>query len=116
MDTLTRYRHIMETILHQYAGKPSHGEIEAEIVVDSEKNHFELMHVGWDGTRRVHGSVLHIDLIDNKIWIQHDGTSPGIALDLVAAGVPREDIILGFRPADVRPYTGYGTGAIQSPH
>ena len=47
--------------------------------------------------------------IDDKIWIQHDGTSPGVALELVEAGVPREDIILGFRPAHVRQYTGYGT-------
>jgi hypothetical protein len=31
-----------------------------------------------------------------------------VALDLVEAGVPREDIVLGFRPADIRPYTGYG--------
>ncbi len=115
MDTLTRYRQIIETVLQQYAGKPSHGEIEAEIVIDNKKNHFELMHVGWDGTRRVHGAVLHLDLIDGKIWIQHDGTSPGVALDLVAMGVPREDIVLGFRPVDVRPYTGYATGVIQ-PH
>jgi hypothetical protein len=110
MDTLTRYRQILQGVLRQYAHKPSHGEIEPEIVIDADQSHFELMHVGWDGSRRVHGSVLHIDLIESKIWIQHDGTSPGIALDLVEAGVPREDIVLGFRPAEVHPYTGYGTG------
>lgn len=108
MDTLTRYRHILHDLIQHYSHKPSHGEIEVEIVIDAEQNHYEIMHVGWDGSRRVHGSVLHLDLIDGKIWIQHDGTSPGVALDLVEAGVPREDIVLGFRPAHVRPYTGYG--------
>ena len=110
MDTLTRYREVVRDLIQQYAHKPSNGEIEPEIIVDQAGNHYELMHIGWDGARRVHGSVLHIDLINDKIWIQHDGTAPGVALDLVEAGVPREDIVLGFRPADVRPHTGYGTG------
>ncbi len=110
MDTITRYRQILEKLIRQYAHKPSHGEIEPEIIIDAAQNHYEVMQVGWDGSRRVHGSVLHLDLIDGKIWIQHDGTDPGIALDLVEAGVPHEDIILGFRPPHVRQYTDYGTG------
>jgi hypothetical protein len=110
MDTLTRYRQILEDLIRQYAHKPSHGEIEPEIIIDPERNHYELIHVGWDGSRRVHGSVIHIDLKDSKIWIQHDGTARGIALDLIEAGVPREDIVLGFRPFHVRQYTGYSLG------
>ena len=110
MATVTNYHPILVDLLHQYAHKPSHGEIESEIVIDRERNHYEIMHVGWDGSRRVHGSVLHLDLKNGKIWIQHDGTAPGVALDLVTAGVPREDIVLGFRPSHVRQYTGYGTG------
>ena len=37
--------------------------------------HYEVMHVGWDGPRRIHGSVVHIDIVDDKVWIQYDGTS-----------------------------------------
>jgi hypothetical protein len=110
MDTVTHYQDLLSQLLRQYAHKPSHGEIETEIIIDAARKHFELMHVGWDSARRVHGSVLHLDIIGEKIWIQHDGTSPGIALDLVKAGVPREDIVLAFRPPQVRQYTDYGTG------
>ena len=110
MDSVERYRQIVKNLINQYAHRPSHGDIEPEIIIDQEGNHYEIMHIGWDGSRRVHGSVLHIDLIDGKIWIQHDGTTPGVALDLVEAGVPREDIVLGFRPPDVRIHTGYATG------
>ncbi|MCP4540432.1 MAG: XisI protein, partial [Chloroflexi bacterium] len=39
-----------------------------------------------------------------------DGTSPGVALELAEAGIPREDIVLGFRPPYVRPRTGFGVG------
>jgi hypothetical protein len=110
MDTIVTYRQIIGQLLKQYSHKPSHGEIEPELICDREHDHYELMHVGWDGARRVHGSVLHLDIKGDKIWIQHDGTSPGVAEDLVAAGVPRSDIVLGFRPPHVRQYTGYGTG------
>jgi XisI protein len=51
------------------------------------------MDVGWDKDRRVHGCLVHIDLIDGKIWIQRDGTEDGIAADLERAGIPKEDIV-----------------------
>ena len=108
MDKLTRYRKIVADILRQYAHPPSHGEISPEIIIDSEQKHYELMYLGWDGSKRMHGSVIHIDLIDGKIWIQHDGTPDGVASDLAEAGIPHEDIILAFRPEHVRKYTGYG--------
>jgi hypothetical protein len=55
----------------------------------------------------VHGAVIHIDIIGDKVWIQHDGTSPGIADELVEAGIPRDAIVLGFRPPHVRRYSGF---------
>jgi len=111
MDTLMRYREIVRRLIAEYARyKPSHGQIETEAVIDPEKDHYEVLHVGWDGPRRVHGSVLHLDIIDGKVWIQHDGTSPGVAEELVEAGIPREHVVLGFRPASVRPLTGFGVG------
>ena len=58
MDTITHYQHILADLLRQYAHKPSHGEIEPEMIIDAAQKHFELMHVGWDGTQRIHGSVL----------------------------------------------------------
>ena len=64
------------------------------------------MSVGWDG-RRVHGCLIHIDLIDGKCWIQRDGTESGIALELEAAGIPKDHIVLAFRPPEVRQHTGY---------
>jgi hypothetical protein len=42
--------------------------------------------------------LLHIDIIDHKLWIQHDRTEEGVAVDLVAAGIPKEQIVLGFEP------------------
>lgn len=97
MDRLERYRQIVTRVIEEYARyKPSHGQIKTEAIVDCGRGHYEVMHVGWDGVRRVHGSVIHIDIIDGKVWIQYDGTSRPVANELVAAGIPREDIVLGL--------------------
>jgi XisI protein len=42
-----------------------------------------------------------------KVWIQHDGAEDGIASQLVAAGIPRERIVLAFKPPETRPLTDY---------
>jgi XisI protein len=106
-----RYREIVRRLVEEYAGyKPSHGQIETEAIVDSAKDHYEVMHVGWDGQRRIHGSVVHIDIIGGKVWVQYDGTSRPVAEELVTAGIPREDIVLGFQPANVRPLTEFAVG------
>ena len=111
MDKLGRYREIVRRVIEEYASyKPANGEIETEAIIDREHDHYEVMHVGWDGVRRVHGVVVHIDISGGKVWIQHDGTSRPVAEELVAAGIPREDIVLAFHPAELRSLTGYGTG------
>jgi hypothetical protein len=108
MDTITYYKQQVHDLFARYAKlKPSHGQIDTELIVDWDKGHFEVLHVGWDGQRQVHGVLLHVDIIGDKIWIQHDGTSPGIAEELVEAGIPHESIVLGFRPAHVRQHTGF---------
>jgi XisI protein len=108
MDRVDQYRLIVRRLIDEYAQyKPSHGQIETEAIVDSEKDHYEVVHVGWDKTRRVHGSVVHVDIKGGKVWVQYDGTNLPIAEELVAAGIPREDIVLGFHPARVRHLTGF---------
>ncbi len=109
MDTtLERYRAIVRQVISKYAQyKPSHGQIRTEAICDTDNDHYELNHVGWDGPHRIHGSVIHIDIIAGKIWVEHDGTDAVIVDDLEEAGVPKEHIVLGFKPPRVRQYTGY---------
>ena len=111
MDRIERYREIVRRVIREYASyKPSHGQIDTETIEDRERDHYEVMHVGWDGQRRVHGSVVHIDIIGDKVWLQYDGTSRPVADELIEAGIPREDIVLAFHPPKVRPLTGFAVG------
>ncbi|HBE18585.1 MAG TPA: hypothetical protein DEG17_19330 [Cyanobacteria bacterium UBA11149] len=43
---------------------------------------------------------------NDKIWIHYDGIEDGITNELVAAGVPKERIVLAFHPPQVREHTG----------
>jgi hypothetical protein len=107
MDTVAQYRQLIETLLREYARIPyAHGEIDRETIFDRETDRYLLMLVGWEGIRRVHGCLIHVDIIDGKIWIQRDGTERGIARDLIEAGVPKEQIVLAFRSQEMRLGTG----------
>src|SRR5437763_2430286 len=102
MDRIEEYRQILRRVVAQYASfKPAYGDIETEAIVDSERDHYEVIHVGWNGKRRVHGPVIHLDIIGGKIWVQYDGTDRPVAEELLAAGIPREAIVLGFQPPHV---------------
>lgn len=111
MDRVSRYREIVKRIVEDYAGqKPSLGEVDSYPLIDAEHDHYVAMQTGWVNGHRVHGAFVHLDIIDGKIWIQFDGTDRPVADELEAAGVPKEDIVLGEKPADLRPLTGYGVG------
>src|SRR5437762_2344733 len=99
MDQLDRYRAAVRRLIEEYASyKPAYGKIRTEAVIDREHDHYEVTETGWLGRRRVHGSIIHIDIRDGKVWIEHNGTDCLIADELVAAGVARSDIVLGFQP------------------
>lgn len=97
MDTLNHYRDLIEQILGEYACLSyAHGDIQRETVFDRERDRYVLFSVGWDGWRRVHFPVIHVDIIGGKIWIQDDRTEEGITGELVAAGIPKDQIVLAF--------------------
>ena len=58
----------------------------------------------------MYGGVLHLDIKNAKIWIQHNGTEIDIADELVKLGVPKEDIVLAFHEPLMRQYTGFAVG------
>ena len=108
MDSLERDRSIIESILSEYTKIPyAYGDIQTEAVFDRANDRYLLMNVGWDEGKRVHGSLAHIDIIDGKLWIQRDGTEHGIAKELVQAGIPKDRIVLAFRPPEIRRLTEY---------
>ena len=102
-NKLENYRAYIQQLLEEYAnlGTPD-PDVDRETIFDTKRDHYQLVYVGWRNQRRIYGPVLHLDIMDDKIWIQQDGTEVGIANELVELGVPKQDIILGFDPPNVR--------------
>ena len=108
MDTLDDYRQIIKEVLIAYTRIPyAYGDIQTEAVFDRENDRYLLVNVGWDNGRRVHGSLVHIDIIGGKLWIQRDGLEDGVATELMAAGIPRACMVLAFHPPEIRQHTGF---------
>ncbi|MGD1808165.1 XisI protein [Dapis sp. BLCC M126] len=72
------------------------------------RNHYQLMRVGWKDLERIYYTVLHFDIKDGKIWLQHNATDIDVGQELMEMGVAQEDIVLGLHPPYKRLYTGYG--------
>jgi hypothetical protein len=103
-------RHLLSERRSRASMQPNAQEYEVQTLFDSEQDHYQLLYVGWRGNKRDFGCILHLDIKDGKIWIQHDGTEEGIANQLVERGVPKQDIILAFHEPYVRQFTDFGTG------
>jgi hypothetical protein len=108
MDRVEIYRQIICDVLSEYIQLSyANGEIQNEVVIDKNNDRYIVVSVGWQGVKRVHGVLIHIDIINSKIWIQRDGTEFGIAKELVSKGIPKSDIVLGFHSPDIREHTDY---------
>lgn len=109
MDKLTKYREFVQKIMTNYAtADVVKGDVEVQLLMDTVRDHYQWLNVGWEGHRRIHSCFIHIDIKNEKIWLQQNWTEENPAAELIAMGVPREDIILGLQPPYKRPYTDYG--------
>ncbi|MEM9217121.1 MAG: XisI protein [Cyanobacteria bacterium P01_F01_bin.150] len=107
MDTLTQYRQHIQELLTARANQMWDERIQAQTIFDTDRDHYQLVYVGWRNSKRVYGVVVHADIMEGKIWIQQDGTEAGLANELVERGVPKQDIVLAFDPPNLRQYTDF---------
>ncbi|NJN13356.1 MAG: XisI protein [Richelia sp. RM1_1_1] len=104
MDKLTKYQEYVTKLLTNYASDDvSDNDVEVQLILDTERNHYQWMNVGWQGLNRI-----YFDIKDGKIWLQQNLTNRNPAEKLVITGVPPEDIILGLQAPYKRQYTDYG--------
>ena len=107
-----QYREYIQQLLKERVARshpqPNSPENEKQLIIDTDRDHYQVVNVGWrPNGRRNYGCILHLDIKNDKIWIQHDGTEEGIANALVELGVPKEDIVLAFHDPFIRQYSGF---------
>jgi hypothetical protein len=110
MDKLATYRQLIKQLLTEHAdliNQTTSGGAEAHLIFDEERDHYMLFSTGWWNKSRIHTPTLYLRLHQGKIWIEEDWTEDGIAVNLLSAGVAKDDIVLAFHPPEIRPYTEF---------
>ena len=109
MDKLSKYQEAVISLLEEYAAvKPANmQQTEQQVLADRQRNHFALIRLGWEDERFVYHCIMHFDIKEGKVWLQQNWTDQNLAEELIAKGVDRQDIVLGFVPPYERAHTGY---------
>ncbi len=89
----------------EYLGDDPESEI--QLVIDEAQDHYLFIEIGWHHNRRIYGTLIHIDIINDKIWIQQDGTEEGIANELVNLGISPQQIVLAYKTLESRKITDF---------
>ena len=108
MDQLIQYRQIIRSALQPYV-ELSYANIKVRNIAafDSQNDQYVIISEGWNHQQHLHGCLIHIEIMDGKVWIQVDGTEGGIAETLMLAGIPKNEIVLGFHEPEIRPHTRF---------
>jgi hypothetical protein len=108
-----KYRQILQEILTGYATNrgsrqpQSPDDVQVKTLIDTQSDHYQALHAGWQNGKQIFSVIFHFDLIDGKIWLQRNISDYDIVEDLEAKGVPKKDIVLAFHSPEMRPYTDY---------
>ena len=110
-DTLNHWRRNIKRILTDLAAIPFPEVVTmcAKTVFDDTADVYVVLVEGWQDVRRLHGCLVHVDIKGDKIWVQQDGTEDGVIADLLAAGIPKDCIVLGFKSPQSRAHTQFAT-------
>ena len=110
MVDLNRYRQLIQdllTELHAYDRSDNRGGVESQVIFDSERDPYLLIYLGWEQKQFVYGTIVHIDIKGDKVWIQRNNTEINLADRLVEQGIPKHKIVLGFYSPFLRQASGY---------
>jgi hypothetical protein len=108
MDRLDSYREIIRAVLESYVNITyANIDLKNRQIFDRETDRYIILSEGWQKQHHLHSCLIHVEIINNKVWIQLDNTEDGIAEELINAGIPKLDIVLGFHEPEIRQYTGF---------
>ncbi len=110
MERIAQYRQVIHCLLEEYAQvyeAVSDVGVDTNIIVDDAHGEYILMRVGWRGETRVRRPTFYLRLRNGKIWVEEDWTKEGIATELMAREVRKEDIVLAFNPPELRGLTEF---------
>lgn len=119
MDTLTTQKlqtyqtKIQDILTHYYEttlqAKQAQGQTDPadQLSFDNQRHQYLWFCSGWDGKKRIQHISMYLKIKDQKIWVEEDNTDLGLVDALLAADIPKSDIILGFQHPSKRTLTEF---------
>ncbi len=108
MDRLTERKRLVKKIMQEvYEYFPEENTVRTEFISDDTAGHYEIMQVGWAYGRRIHGTVVHVDVTESRVLVEHNGTDIDVVEMIQKAGIPDSEIVLGWHPPHMRQYTEF---------
>lgn len=75
--------------------------------LDSERNSFQLLNLGWRNEQYYFYVVFHLAIQNGKVWLKENRTDVLIAQILVEQGISKSDIVLGLQSSETMALSGY---------
>lgn len=107
METLSRYRQVITTVLSDLAEATAQDVVETLSLFDSTHDNYLILAAGWEGVRRIHHIIAHLRIRNDKIWVEADNTDAELVQQLLDYGVSREAIVLAFYSPQKRSLTDF---------
>ena len=113
MDRVARFQKNIMSIMEEFADarKDSSADTDTQVsyrtVIDEPHHRYQLVLVGWQHRERIYHIIFHVEIINNKIWIEEDNSEDSFAEMLVEKGVSKKDIVLGYFSEFHRKHTEY---------
>lgn len=109
MDNTLIYEKAIIELLEEYACFwDTEESIKNHIIIDKERNRYQLVIIGWrDDSRFVHSVAFYIEIQNGKVWLHQNNTEALIADELVEKGIAKNDIVLGFVAPSLRASSGF---------
>jgi len=99
---LRKYQKIILDLLQKHADYLQNYP-EYSLVLDAKSRNYLLLYIGWNHNKYEHNVILHFRLAeDGKVWVMLNHTDKPFEIDLLTAGVPAQDIVLGMKTPKMR--------------
>ena len=112
MDRIARFQRTIMSIMQEYADArtntaASDAQVAYRTVVDEQNHRYQLLLVGWQHRERIYHVIFHVEIVDDKIWIEEDNSEDSFAEMLVEKSIAKKNIVLGYFSAFHRQHTEY---------
>lgn len=112
MDKVDKLRSIVQEVLENYTEKVQSNSNtvdtpELQLLMDNKRDHYQVLLIGWENRKRVYAPIFHLDIKNEKIWVQQNVSDFDLVQEIMDRGVSPTEIVLAFQSSLLRQHSGF---------